>query len=328
MIRASLVALVALVLLCCARGERRGAAVTKVVGTADRWWLVDDTGGLRSYDGRRMRRELKEEHVLDIARTPRGMLLALARARRGGPVRVLSHVDRDAWLTFAALTGTEADTVLGFAASDTDVVMVTTHALVRATASGRLTRTPIAGNFVTPGLLPSVARAGGKVYAASDMGEFGGRLVEIDAATGDATARTEGGPATAVVQDPTYQGCVVVAYGLRHMIEEGQLLRICGHDISPLAAIPCENAPKEIAKECTTAIFGLARDRDGFWAASGPALRHFHADTIDRTVRMPKLKTVDGIELGEPLPGVLVLWTDVNWQASLSGPTPLVATRP
>ena len=314
------------------------AAPTKIVGAQGLWWILDDRGALRSFDGRRAIMQRLSGPVRDIARMSNDDLLALVERGRG--FRVMEHVGDGSWTEFANAAAGTRESLIGLAAIDTNVVVVTGGALYSIRAGQTPVRRPIQKTIIPEGLQPALAlTASGQLYVGKNAGEFGGGLIRIDVATGvgERVERRDNGcygplnsdcnPVTAVIPDPVDGRCAIASIGLIHMgMELGRVLRICGASVTVLAEIPCPRQPPR--GQCSLGFFGLAADDSaGFWATSGSTLYHFRADTVDRQEPIPRLQRRSGFAFNDAIPGLLVLSTNINWRASVSGPTPLIGSR-
>jgi hypothetical protein len=192
------------------------------------------------------------------------------------------------------------------------------------------------------GVQVSVAspRSGKSIYVGVNRGEWGGGLQRVDIQTGVVTnverrdtkdlcsgpLNSDCDPVTGVVSDPQEEDCVLVAVGLVHLsISKGQILRVCGDRVTPIAEEPATGGIGGKMK-MTEAFYGLApAGESGFWGITWRALYRFGVDgKQEREYPLPKLKPVSGVYLSRELPGVIVVRTDVNWAVSTSGYTPVL----
>lgn len=314
-------------------------APTKVIGAHGVWWILNDQGALASFDGNRIVAQHLSGSVRDIARMPNGDLLALIENQKTSHAVVMEHVASGDWRQFAKLTNDAADRFIGLAVSDSNVVIVSSRALYSLRSRRSQRRQRMHGITIRQGLQPAIAlTASRQLYVGENAGEFGGGLIRIDVATGvsehverrengcDGPLNSECNPVTAVIPDRTDGRCVIASIGLRHLdMEEGRVLRVCGTSVKVVVELPCPQQPPH--GRCSLGIFGLAPDSSGFWATTGSALYHIRADTIDQKQSMPKLRRLAGLAYSDAIPGLLVLSTNINWQRSTSGPTPLIGSR-
>ncbi|HXN24677.1 MAG TPA: hypothetical protein VOA41_18240 [Candidatus Dormibacteraeota bacterium] len=192
------------------------------------------------------------------------------------------------------------------------------------------------------GVQVSVAspRSGKTIYVGVNRGEWGGGLQRVNVQTGVVTnverrdtkdlcggpLNSDCDPVTGVISDPQKDDCVLAAVGLVHLsISKGQILRVCGDRVTPIAEKPATGGIGGKMK-MTEAFYGLAPAGDScFWGITWRALYRFAVDgKLEREYPLPKLKPVSGVYLSRELPGVIVVRTDVNWAVSTSGYTPLL----
>ena len=315
---------------------------TKVVDSHGVWWILDDQGALRALDGGRTVVQRLGGPVRDVVQTPKGDLLALVQTRDRSRALLMKRALSGAWVQYATLSVARTDTLIGLAASDTDAVVLGNRAYYDVRRGQVPRRQPIQGPAVNGSLQPAVARSlFGQLYVGENWGEFGGGLTRIDVETGVSERieqrGSDGGcsgplnsacnPITAVIPDATDGRCAIVSIGLRHMgMELGRVLRVCGSVVTVVAELPCPGS-RRVEPLCSLAIFGLAPDSGGFWASTGAGLYHFHARVMDQHRSMPTLQQHSTLSYSDAIPGLLVLSTNINWRASVSGPTPLIAVR-
>ena len=315
---------------------------TKVLDSHGLWWILDDQGALRTLDGNRISVQRLGGPVRDIVRTPSGDLLALIQMRGSRRALLMIRVPSGAWVQYANLRLAVSDTIIALAASDTDAVALSSRAYYFVRRDKPPHRLAIRGPPVSSGLQPAVARTPlGQLYVGENAGEFGGALTRIDLATGASERIEQRGvdgdcagplnsacdPITAVIPDAANERCAIVSIGLRHMVMElGRVLRVCGSKVTVLAELPCPGW-RQGDPPCSLGVFGLAPDNDGFWASTGAGLYHFRGGIIDKQRANPKLEHHSTLSYSSAIPGLFVLSTDINWRASVSGPTPLIAVR-
>ena len=215
-------------------------------------------------------------------------------------------------------------------------------------ASGSWNRTELSGGIDyldwhnSGGLLQ--ARLSGNerlLFLGSDFGEWGGSLQWIDVASGH-VERMQGlkekgycwfwynngcqerhdgfdKPVTGIVADPQSQACAIVTLGLRHRMEFGTLLRVCGGRRTLIFTRPMGGF-----LDGTEPFFGIARGRGtSYWVASPYRLYRFSGS--HRTpIRMPKPERFGGVWLSQRIPGLVIVASGMRAHNSLSGYTPLL----
>lgn len=85
----------------------------------------------------------------------------------------------------------------------------------------------------------------------------------------------------------------------------------------------CPQMDEERLRSRSVAVFGLSRTGNGYWMVTGEGLFHVQGGQ-KQEVDWPILEEQGHTALGWT-PGAMVVVTDANWAASLSGYTPLVA---
>lgn len=196
----------------------------------------------------------------------------------------------------------------------------------------------------TLGIDMSVAmvRDDGALYLGANRGEFGGALERIDLTTGAITklerrdnARLCAGPlnsdcdpVTAVIADPDRPECVLASIGLAHLgYLKGRVVRVCGDTISVAFEKKVVRGTDTVGRpiEMTDPIFDLAPAPHGYWAIGGTNIYRIENGAVSEHP-LPKTEAVQGTQLSRELPGTIVVATDINWAASVSGYTPLIVS--
>ncbi len=312
---------------------------TKAVFVNGVLWLVAG-GRLGGLDicGDDLTWEARADTAVDLATGPDRTLYALTFSGTPRTFHVLRLTRSNTWdeVGNGALQGDE--TPRGLAVAGRTVGVVTDRAVYTG-APATLMRYATAADSLTGSLQPSFALLpDGTIYWGQNFGEWGGGLIRWSGAQPgpigheDSTSSLNGDPVTAVLSDPTRPGCVIAAAGVRHWLESGRIVRVCGEsdeilfeDAYPPLRAPGERQPPVDAG--TQAIFGLSPASDGFWAAGGrEALRFRWAGGDPDRFPLPELVERGGVWMSTQVPGVIVLATNVNWAASLSGPTALVVS--
>jgi len=316
--------------------------VIKVMASSGYLWLLGEKGALYHLDlsSRQLTRDSALGKVTDLATSASGSLLALTV--RGG--RTLIIDEQDDWKTATVVPTTPADTVLVLGVLGPRRAVLTTAAVLVEVREGDWRRRPLKGKSRSGSLQPAAAwTSDGSFYVGGNFGEFGGNLWRVSLATGRVTEVVKrkqdeplGGaldpridPVTAVIRDPTAGRCVLAAIGLLHMgMAVGRILRVCGDSISAQFQEPCPlqpGAPPALQRMCSVPVFGLAQGPNGFWAVTPFGVLRFTDDTLCERRPMPKLEDVGGVLMSREVAGVLLVATDINWSASVSGLTPLIA---
>ncbi len=124
------------------------------------------------------------------------------------------------------------------------------------------------------------------LYIGFDNGEWGGGLRRIDINTGDVREIEKHGdyscdgpldsgcsPVTSLIQDPRRPSCVLAAVGIRHFLERGAVMQVCGDLVHSAYIVRFwDDAFDDRKIEMSEAFFGLAPTDQGYLALTGDAL--------------------------------------------------------
>jgi hypothetical protein len=128
-------------------------------------------------------------------------------------------------------------------------------------------------------------------------------------------------PVTAVVLDVNDSDCVLAAVGLVHMgMHFGGVARACARDVQAVQWAFDPDGSRQ------TALSGLARTKDGFWATSPEGVFHVRNAQVE-TFAHGTPATWCGARVWRPAPGVFEVDTTVNQRVSVSGPERLIAVE-
>jgi len=186
-----------------------------------------------------------------------------------------------------------------------------------------------------------------RVLVGKDKGEFGGGLWSIDKATGAMTevARNDSGdicggplntgcdPINGLAAMPWKPGCVAVAIGLEHLSFHGRLVEICADKIRRLYFKPMKEQQARIQKfdgdepMDTVPFFGLAQRDDKLWASAVDGIYRIDASGVAMAAPLPKFSKVGPFNFSFDLEGFVLVLTEINAHASLSGSVPMLLPR-
>lgn len=177
-------------------------------------------------------------------------------------------------------------------------------------------------------------------------GEWGGGLVRIRRADGKARGLERnvsgticGGPlnggcdaVNAITASPHDPGCIVAALGMVHMMSHGRIVELCGNRIRRLyykAEDPQPPYPDKNADEPanTVAFFGVARVGPDLRAVGTDGLYRFTGSGLVTFRALPRFEDRGGYRVSFAIPGVVLVLTDVNAKAAMSGSVPLLVMR-
>jgi hypothetical protein len=207
------------------------------------------------------------------------------------------------------------------------------------------------------GLVAAVLVTADQVFVGMNAGEFGGGLRRIDRRTGEvvpvernATGSLCGGPLnpacdpiTGLAVIPWKPTCVAATVGLVHFFPRGRIVEICGRAIEPLyekglkwrrwngtawEAYAAQKPPTDAGAPIDTEpFFGLASTATSLVAAGGDGIYRIEDGGTVRTTPFPEWKTFDGVYASFELPDFVLVLTQLNRRASISGSAPLIAPR-
>lgn len=181
----------------------------------------------------------------------------------------------------------------------------------------------------------SHTQIGRELYVGFDNGEWGGGLRRIDIDTGDVKEIEKHGdnpcdgvlddcsPVTSLIQDPRNSSCVLAAVGIRHFLESGAVVQVCGDSVRSAYIMRFRDYVFDDRKiEMSEAVFGLAPADQGYWVLTGDALYRITGGR--RRLIRTALRPSGSLLMDRPAPEVIVLATDLRARVSVSGTTPIL----
>jgi hypothetical protein len=253
------------------------------------------------------------------------------RRRSRGVWRIVGRVPRrDDWLLAMDCGG-----------GDAPVTLLTLRRIVEMRPEGPAARALTGEEPRYPRVAAAVFGTRAHLYFGINGGEWGGGLQRIDRATGavvtverNATGDTcRGGPINtacdpvhAIVPLPWRPGCVAVAIGLVHFMSHGRLAEVCGERVESLYSkdLGGGDAPGAASQ---VAFFGLVRSGETLRAAGVDGLYRLGAGGLIDFAPYPAFREVRGVSLNFDLPGVVLVATQINRRASVSGGAPMIVPR-
>lgn len=321
-----------------------------VPGGKDALWVLATPGTLYELD---LRNDTVEDafpglHVFDVLEGPEGGVLALTAGSPESTEVVLRERHHGGWRKVTRLRRGSTESLLGMVQGAKGLLVLTARGVYLRTEEGwRRTELSEPLDDLSHGAYCSLAAGSGGLYVGLDKGEFGGGLFLIDAETGAvkklesrATEDLCAGPlnsecnaVTAVIRDPFDPGCVLASIGILHMgMEEGRVLQVCGEEVKVVLSRPAPIDDETAAgyrrrgvELPTEAVFGLAVGDHRYWAVTPHALYAVTSDQPEHRYELPEARKTESLFLATEIPGVVLVWTSLNWQFSVSGWTPLLA---
>jgi len=321
-----------------------GPAIVDGVFAEDRLWLRLENGSLVSLrpDAARAEREVLP-----------GKALGLCRAG-GSPVVLVQASGQGAWLLQARASGkwgpgrslaVGKENLIAFGCGMDGAFVVTNRRLL--TIEGDTVReTALSRELEAPIVSTTMFADAAALWVGFNNGEWGGGLTRIRRADGKVESLESnrsgtlcGGPlnagcdaVNAIAASPRDRGCIVAAIGLVHMMSHGRIVELCGNRIRRLyykAEDPQPPYPDKNADEPgnTVAFFGAAQVRGDLWAVGTDGLYRFPGSGGVAFRSLPRFEDRGGYRVSFAVPGVVLVLTDVNGKASLSGAVPLLVVR-
>ncbi len=239
-----------------AAASKAPRAVVEVVFHRGLAWILGGDGALVSVEPGQgiASAHFSGQRVVGMHRTLDDRLWVLSEA--GGDVRVWERVDGG----FAPIVqmGAPSSRVLSLSGWHGRPAILAERAIFVAGEWGGLRSTRL-DEEVHPGRVRHVAFAvadDGTAYAGTNDGEWGGALFRILPSSGEVTPirRVDGpelcagplnprcDPVTTLIPDPDAPSCVLAGIGLRHFVDSGRLLRVCGTAVT-VVPTPATEAP-------------------------------------------------------------------------------------
>jgi hypothetical protein len=182
-------------------------------------------------------------------------------------------------------------------------------------------------------------------FVGFNAGEWGGGLRRIDRRTGTVSTierierddpddlcagplNTACDPVNGIVTSPWNSQCVVAAIGLVHFMAHGRIVEVCGTTVRTLYVKSLDESPTKTGHGgSSVAFFGLSRNGDALWAAGIDGVYDIKAKGIAVTRPMPEFKDVGGVYVNFDSPQMILVLTQINRRASISGSVPLMVLR-
>jgi hypothetical protein len=310
-------------------------------------WLLTDDGTLFRIDERTSRRtdEALPDPVRDICRRD-GELLAVTGPDGGD--WTLRRRSRGVWRIVGRLSRQDDDGLLAMDCGDggAPVTLLTLRRIVEMRPDGPAS-VALSGALRNPQVAAAVFGTREHLYLGINAGEWGGGLQRIDRSTGavvtierNATGDScRGGPINtacdpvhAIAPLPWRPGCVAVAIGLVHFMSHGRLAEVCGDRVESLYSKDLSRDPRDGGAPGETAatqvaFFGLVRSGETLRAAGVDGLYRLGANGLIDFAPYPAFREVRGVSVNFDLPDVVLVVTQINRRASVSGGAPMIVPR-
>jgi hypothetical protein len=329
--------------------ERPGQVdfIKRALFAEGRLWVLSDDGVLASISPTADKRELSPTtgKTLDICNLAGRIAFVAATESGHRQWAVYEHRTDGSW-SIAAAVPQEGDRLIGLACRADAGVLLTNKRLVELRHDGAgLARTTEVRLEGAPrgGLIASLMRREpNTLWLGIDAGEWGGGLMRIDTRTGKVAAVEEnstgelcGGPINSacdpvngIEQEPWKPECLVVAIGLDHMLAKGRLVEVCPKSIRTLAELPLgDRVGRDGQPLDTVPFFGLAPAGDALWAVGVDGLYRITDKRTAKIGSFPVFNNVGGVYVNFDDPHFVLVLSEINRRASVSGRTPMIVAR-
>ncbi|MDG2005040.1 MAG: hypothetical protein P8J20_17085 [Novosphingobium sp.] len=323
-------------------GEFR--AITQAAFADGKLWLLEDDGNLVSVSPAQGETALIDVggKVLDICKS-QGHLAVLID---DSGTLTLKRASIDGWVELSsASSGGDRLIAMDCETDQIGAVLVTNNRLIEM-ADGEVRSIGLSSNIEPPYVTATALVADDAIWLGLNNGEWGGGLHRISRAGGQVETielnrsgelcggplNTDCDPVNGLAASPWKPNCMMAAVGLVHMIAHGRLVEICGNTVRRLYFKPFEPQPPHNTFDdgepaSTIAFFGLARVPAGVIATGIDGIYRFNEARNPQFQSLPKFQEIDGYRVSFDIPDVVIVFTEVNARASLSGSVPLMAVR-
>jgi hypothetical protein len=325
--------------------QARNRRISRAIFANGRLWLLTDAGELASLADGEQRRRIHDlgDKVLDIC-VRDNVPIALTGERGDGEGWTIWRWQAGSWRAGRTIPRS-FDALVALSCSPGGEMALTSDRLIDLTG-----RTP-AVRLSEP-LYPALVRAvvhvrPEAVYVGINAGEWGGGLRRIDRHTGEVStiARMGAGcegplntncdPVNGIADIPWQPRCIAAAIGLIHFEAHGRIVSVCPDGVEQIFvatgnADMSDPAKAEQAAQGdygAVAFFGLAAAPDALIAAGHNGLYRIEANGAGTRRPWPRFVEVDGVLISFALPDVVLVMSELNRRASISGIAPLMAMR-
>jgi len=321
-------------------------AIMRAVFANDRLWLLSDDGKLVTIGATD---ELPTQ--VDLPEPAKDLCL-----RQGAPLVVAAKPKAGEWTVrqydagkwrWVATVPVEDEGLVALNCSGDRVALLTNDRLIEL-QDGSTREVPLSQRLWRGRVTSTAFAVDGKLLVGVNAGEWGGGLKRIDRTSGkvetiernstgglcDGPLNTQCDPVHAVAVEPWKPNCLVAAVGLVHFTPHGRLVEVCGKSVERLYFKPFadgEGSNKlglDGEPYSTVAFFGLARGSDGLIAVGIDGLYRLRGTGEPEFVPLPKFRNVGDYWVSFDLPDAVLVMTNINQRASISGAVPMLVMRP
>jgi hypothetical protein len=329
--------------------QASGPSIVRAAFGAGRLWLIEDQGArLTSLaEGESVRRaERPGGSVVDICASGDAVLAVTGRVGAGGAWTLHRYAD-GRWARVRTIPRA-ADQLIALTCGAGGTALLTSRRLVpldgadaRDLALSEPLTVPLVSSVVH--LTPAAA------FVGLNFGEWGGGMRRIDRASGrvetikrnatgglcDGPLNTGCDPVNAIVTLRSRPDCIAAAVGLTHLMAHGRIVRVCGDEVEQMAVGLADANPDDARRYAeaqsggygAAAFYGLIPAGDAYLAAGHNGLYRIGEDGSAVHRRWPLFRWVDGVLVSFALPEAVLVVTNLNRRAAMSGATPLLIAR-
>jgi hypothetical protein len=321
--------------------------ISRAIFVGGRLYLLADNGSLSSLaEGEQVRaRHNLGEPVLDIC-ADGGEVLAVTGRRAAGRAWTLRRWRNGRWLTERAVPRSN-DALIALSCAQGANILLTGRRLIDLTRPDDAALV-LSGEEIGRLVNAVVLATPDAVFVGLNAGEWGGGLKRIDPRTGavvtiarnatddlcDGPLNTDCDPVQGLAAIPWRPDCIAAAIGLIHMMAHGRIASVCpGGAVEQLYAASDGSEGREdreseaaAGRYGAVAFFGIAAVGPELIAVGHNGLHRIGAN--DGTLqRWPRFVEVDGVYVSFGLPGLVLVLTQINRRASMSGAAPMLVPR-
>lgn len=319
-------------------------AITRAAFVDSTLWLLEDNGTLVSLSPKQgtVAPANAGGKVLDICKSRSRLTVLVEISGKWTLKKVLNG----SWTELGSTSsGNERLIAMDCNADQTGATLLTENRLIEMTG-GEVRSTDLSDNLARAHVTATTVVSGDSIWLGLNSGEWGGGLRRISRTDGRVETialnrsgelcggplNTDCDPVNGLAVSPWNPNCVIAAVGLIHIMMHGRIVEVCGETVrrlyfKPSVSLLPYNPFDDREPASTIAFFGLAGlsgrvvaiGSDGIYYFDGAAAPHFQP--------LPEFQNIEGYRVSFGMPDVVLVPTDVNARASLSGSAPIIALR-
>jgi hypothetical protein len=305
-----------------------------------RLWLLTNDGELSSLaEGEdRPRSARLDSPVLSICSSS-GRLRAVTGQSRGASTWTLRSHTGGGWQSDVQIDADDEE-LLGIAC-DGDRVTLLSTSRIREVHDRDVRSLRLSESLQGYPAITTMLAAGDAVYVGLNIGEWGGGLRRIERSTGRVAMieRADNAdpcgtpldsrcdPVNGLIASPRNPDCVMAAIGLVHFLPSGRIVEICGDAVELVFSREYRPDPANAEPYGEIAFFGVAPSGDGIVAAGIDGIYRLTSSGEFVRRETPTWRRYGSVRVSYEDPEVILVMTDINQRASVSGSTPILVPR-